>query len=239
MTIIQVNQLQKAYGTNHVLKRIDFQANEGDVIGVIGKNGAGKSTFLEILMTIKDYDAGDVLLFNEDIKELSTNRLKHIRKSISVVLQPTQFYKTLKVIELLRLFKAYYNSSVNIEKVMVDFKLEPHRTQYFDKLSGGWKQIVSLAIAFLAEPRLLILDEPTTGLDPHMRNTLWTYIINYNKNTGGTVILTTHNMDEIELYCDKVLLINNGVSEVYETTQTILTSGYKSINEFYLTTVAI
>ena len=133
--------------------------------------------------------------------------LEQVRKQISVVLQPTQFYKTLKVEELLQLFKAYYKSPIDIETIIADFKLEPHRKKYFDKLSGGWKQIVSLAIAFLSQPKLLILDEPTTGLDPHMRNILWTYITDYNKRTGGTVILTTHNMDEIEMYCDKVMLI--------------------------------
>ena len=182
---------------------------------------------------------GTLPLFNEDIKSLSTNQLEHIRKQISVVLQPTQFYKTLKVGELLKLFKAYYKSPIDIETIITDFKLEPHRKKYFDKLSGGWKQIVSLAIAFLSQPKLLILDEPTTGLDPHMRNILWSYITDYNKRTGGTVILTTHNMDEIELYCDKVMLINNGVNEVFDTTEGILASGYKSINEFYLTKVSI
>lgn len=239
MAIIQVNYLWKAYGSNEVLRGIDFQAQEGEVIGVIGKNGAGKSTFLEILMTIKQYDGGEVFVFNEDINNLSTSRLQQLRKSISVVLQPTQFYKTLKVEELLRLFKAYYNSPINIEKIIIDFKLAHHRKKYFEKLSGGWKQIVSLAIAFLSEPKLLILDEPTTGLDPHMRNLLWTYITDYNERIGGTVILSTHNMDEIELYCGKVLLINNGVSEKFDTTDNILRSGYKSINEFYLSTVAI
>ena len=162
-----------------------------------------------------------------------------MRKQISVVLQPTQFYKTLKVGELLKLFKAYYKSPIDIKKIITDFKLEPHRKKYFDKLSGGWKQIVSLAIAFLSQPKLLILDEPTTGLDPHMRNILWSYITDYNKRTGGTVILTTHNMDEIELYCDKVMLMNNGVNEVFDTTEGILDLGYKSINEFYLTKVSI
>ncbi|MBE1553041.1 ABC transporter ATP-binding protein [Sporosarcina limicola] len=239
MAIIDVRNLQKSYGNNQVLKGVNFQAQEGEVIGVIGKNGAGKSTFLEILMTIKSYDIGTVIVFDEDIKSIPTNRLEQLRQNISVVLQPTQFYKTLKVGELLKLFKAYYQSPVDIEKIIADFKLEAHRKKYFDKLSGGWKQIVSLAIAFLSEPKLLILDEPTTGLDPHMRNLLWSYIKNYNDKTGGTVILTTHNMDEIELYCDKVMLINNGVNEVFETTENILASGYKSINAFYLQSVSI
>ncbi|MGE7023311.1 ABC transporter ATP-binding protein [Solibacillus cecembensis] len=239
MKVIEVNNLKKSYGSKNVLKGINFQAREGEVIGVIGKNGAGKSTFLEILMTIKQYDAGNVVILEEDIQSLSINKLEQVRKHISVVLQPTQFYANLKVEELLKLFKAYYNSPMDVKKIMAEFKLEPHRKKYFDKLSGGWKQIVSLAIAFLSEPRLLILDEPTTGLDPHMRDLLWTYITNYNKKTGGTVILTTHNMDEIELYCDKVLLLNNGVNEVFDTTEGILKDGYKSIHEFYISKVSI
>jgi ABC-2 type transport system ATP-binding protein len=239
MEIVRVSNLQKAYGENKVLKGIDFKANAGEIIGVIGKNGAGKSTFLEVLMTLKPYDDGNVSVLGNELNTLTTNQIEHIRKNISAVLQPTQFYKTLKVIELLKLFKAYYNSPVEIEQIIADFKLQPHRKKYFDKLSGGWKQIVSLAIAFLSEPKLIILDEPTTGLDPHMRNMLWTYITDYNKRTGGTVILTTHNMDEVELYCDKVMLLNDGVNEVFDTTEEILAIGYKSINEFYLSKVSI
>ena len=239
MEIVRVSNLQKAYGENNVLRGIDFTANAGEIIGVIGKNGAGKSTFLEILMTLKQYDNGNVAVLGNELNTLTTSQIEHIRKNISAVLQPTQFYKTLKVIELLKLFKAYYNSTVDIEQIVSDFKLEPHRKKYFDKLSGGWKQIVSLAIAFLSKPKLLILDEPTTGLDPHMRNMLWTYITDYNKRTGGTVILTTHNMDEVELYCDKVMLLNEGLNEVFDTTEGILSTGYKSINDFYLSKVSI
>ncbi|CAM4208538.1 ABC transporter ATP-binding protein [Lederbergia lenta] len=239
MEIVHVKNLQKAYGANQVLRGINFKAEGGEIIGVIGKNGAGKSTFLEILMTLKPYNDGNVLLFDKELRSLSPNDLESVRKDISAVLQPTQFYKTLKVIELLKLFKAYYKSSIDIEQIINDFKLQPHRKKYFDKLSGGWKQIVSLAIAFLSEPKMLILDEPTTGLDPHMRNMLWTYITDYNKRTGGTVILTTHNMDEVELYCDKVMLLNEGVSEVFDTTNGILASGYQSIHEFYLTKVSV
>ena len=238
MNIIEVTNLRKSYGENEVLKGLDFQAQAGEVIGVIGKNGAGKSTFLEILMTIKRYDGGTVRVFNEDISSISSASLEQVRRQISVVLQPTQFYKMLKVEELLQLFKKYYGSQADVKSILVDFKLEPHRKKYFDKLSGGWKQIVSLAIAFLSEPKLLILDEPTTGLDPHMRNMLWQYIKEYNTRTGGTVILTTHNMDEVELYCHKVLLIDDGIGEIFETTEKILQFGYKSINEFYLAKVS-
>src|SRR5690606_28651652 len=197
MSIINVTNLQKSYGKHQVLKGIDFQAQAGEIIGVIGKNGAGKSTFLEIIMTIKDYDAGEVIILGENLDGIATNRLEQIRKDIAVVLQPTQFYKNLKVIELLRLFKAYYQSDIDINKMIDDFKLDAHKKKYFANPSGGWKQIVSLAIAFLSNPIILILDEPTTWLDPHMRNILWSYITNYNKNNGGTVILTTHYMDEI------------------------------------------
>lgn len=239
MNIVEVHNLKKSYGSNQVLRGVNFQAQAGEIVGVIGKNGAGKSTFLEVLMTIKEYDAGHVVLFDEDIQAFSTNQLERIRKQISVVLQPTQFYKTLKVEELLKLFKAYYRSNVEIQQIISDFQLGPHRKKYFDKLSGGWKQIVSLAIAFLSEPKLLILDEPTTGLDPHMRNMLWTYIMDYNTRTGGTVILTTHNMEEIEMYCDKVMLINNGINEVFDTTAGILASGFPSVHEFYLQKVTI
>lgn len=239
MEIIRVNNLHKSYGNNHVLKGLDFQANEGEIIGVIGKNGAGKSTFLETLMTIKDFDKGKVSLFGKDLKGLSNEQLEQIRKDVSVVLQPTQFYKTLKVVELLKLFKAYYKSNIDIEKIIADFNLEEHRKTYFDKLSGGWKQKVSLAIAFLSEPKLIILDEPTTGLDPHMRNLLWAYISDYNKKRGGTVILTTHYMDEIEMYCDKVMLIEDGKNEVFATPDEILSLGFKSINEFYLSKISM
>lgn len=240
MNIIDIHHLHKSYGKHPVLKGVNFQARPGEIIGVIGKNGAGKSTFLEIIMTMKRFDHGKVSLFNQDLQSISDYQLKEIRSDISAVLQPTQFYKNLKVEELLKLFKAYYRSDMDIKKVIADFKLEPHRKTYFEKLSGGWKQKVSLAIAFISKPKLIILDEPTTGLDPHMRNMLWAYITEYNQKTGGTVILTTHYMDEIEMYCNKVMLLNEGINEVFDTPDRILSStGFQSIHEFYLKKVSI
>ncbi|MBO0993820.1 ABC transporter ATP-binding protein [Bacillus sp. SD088] len=235
--MIQVNNLHKSYKGKSVLRGLDFQASKGEVIGVIGKNGAGKSTFLEILMTLKSYDEGEVTVFDQNVQKLSEQQQQAIKANISAVLQPTQFYKNLKVEELLRLFKAYYRTDISIKQILQDFKLESHRKTYFEKLSGGWKQKVSLAIAFLSQPKLIILDEPTTGLDPHMRNTLWSYINDYKRKSVATVILTTHYMDEVEMYCDKVLLLNDGKAEFYSTPKEILTLGYSSINDFYLQNV--
>lgn len=235
--MIKVQNLHKSYKGKSVLRGLHFQANQREIIGVIGKNGAGKSTFLEIIMTLKSYDKGEVAVFDQDLQKLSEQQQQAIRANISAVLQPTQFYKNLKVEELLRLFKAYYRSDIDIKQIMKDFKLESHKKTYFEKLSGGWKQKVSLAIAFLSKPKLIILDEPTTGLDPHMRNTLWAYITEYNRKTGATVILTTHYMDEVEMYCDKVLLINDGKAEIFTTPENILALGYSSINDFYLQNV--
>ncbi|MFS0614676.1 ABC transporter ATP-binding protein [Lederbergia ruris] len=235
--MIKVQNLHKSYKGKSVLRGLHFQANQREIIGVIGKNGAGKSTFLEIIMTLKSYDKGEVAVFDQDLQKLSEQQQQAIRANISAVLQPTQFYKNLKVEELLRLFKAYYRSDIDIKQIMKDFKLESHKKTYFEKLSGGWKQKISLAIAFLSKPKLIILDEPTTGLDPHMRNTLWAYITEYNRKTGATVILTTHYMDEVEMYCDKVLLINDGKAEIFTTPENILALGYSSINDFYLQNV--
>lgn len=231
---VDVTNLHKSYGKKKVLNGINFRARKGEIIGVIGKNGAGKSTFLEILMTIKEFDSGEVVVLDQNLKNISDTKLKKLKENISAVLQPTQFYKKLKIKELLQLFNAYYGNKANLEEIIDEFELQGHLNSYFDDLSGGWKQKVSLAIAFSSNPRLIILDEPTTGLDPHMRNRLWKNIINYIKKNESTVILSTHYMDEIETYCDKVLFINNGTNEIFDTPQNILNLGYKTINDFYL-----
>jgi len=239
MLNIKVNNLKKSYGRKQVLTGLDFEANQGEVIAVIGKNGAGKSTFLETLMMMRDYDAGTVNLFGQELKSLSTKEREQLKGQLSIVLQPTNFYKNLRVIELLELFQSYYGKKIDLKEIIADFELDEHRKTFFDKLSGGWKQRVALAIAFMTKPKLVILDEPTTGLDPHMRDVLWKNIIRYNKQHNGTVLLSTHYMDEVEKYCDKLLLINHGISEVFDTPENIMKqTGFSSINDFYLAQVA-
>lgn len=234
MEMIKVTGLSKNYGAKQVLKGIDFQAREGEIIGIIGRNGVGKSTFLEILMLLKKYKQGNVELFGKDIQSLSITDEKTMKKKISAVLQPTQFYKKLSVKELLELFSKYYQCSENVQEVIANFELTEHLKTYFDNLSGGWKQRVSLAIAFLSRPKLVILDEPTTGLDPHMKEVLWNNIRGYSERHQTTIILSTHSMEEVELYCDRVMLIEDGQSVVFDTPQHILESGHENMNQFYL-----
>lgn len=125
------------------------------------------------------------------------------------------------------------------ESWLWSFELEEHRKSMFDKLSGGWKQRVALAVAFMTEPKIIVLDEPTTGLDPYMRDVLWKNIIRYNKESKGTVLLSTHNMEEVEQYCDKLMLINNGVVEEYNDPKVILDKGnYQTVSQFYLSRVS-
>ena len=239
MLNIEVKDLKKAYGANEVLKGVDFEAAQGEIIAIIGKNGAGKSTFLESIMMVKKFNSGEIHLFGKNINSLTQNEKYKIKKDISVVLQPTYFFKNLKVYELLELFAAYYGKSIDIDAVMRNFELTSHKKVYFDKLSGGWKQKVALAIAFMTEPKIVVLDEPTTGLDPYMRDVLWKNIIKYNKETKGTVLLSTHNMEEVEQYCDKVMLINNGTVAEFRKPKDILSNGkYKTMNQFYLSKVS-
>jgi ABC-2 type transport system ATP-binding protein len=235
MPNIIVKGLKKAYGNKQVLKGLDFTAQQGEVIAVIGKNGAGKSTFLETLMMIRDFDEGTVNLFGKDVGSLGAKGVRELKKDLSIVLQPTNFYKNLKVKELLELFRSYYGKSADVKATIRDFELQEHLKTPFDKLSGGWKQRVALAIAFMSSPKLVILDEPTTGLDPYMRDVLWKNIIRHNKEHNGTILLSTHYMDEVERYCDKVMLIHEGQSNVFDTPANLLAkTGHTSINDFYL-----
>jgi len=235
---IKVKNLKKSYGKNKVLKGINFEAEQGQVIAVIGKNGAGKSTFLESIIMLKEIDSGEIELFGKNINSINQTDKDKIKRDISVVLQPTNFYKNLRVQELLKLFASYYSIEVDIHKIIDEFELESHKKSLFDKLSGGWKQRVALAIAFMTEPKIVVLDEPTTGLDPHMRDILWKYIIKYNNEKNGTVLLSTHSMEEVEEYCDKVMLINNGVVQVFgEPKDIIEKENFKTMNQFYLAKV--
>ncbi len=205
MNIIEVKNLTKKYGATKVVNDISFEVKKGEIFGILGPNGAGKTTTLEMIETLRPIDDGTVTLDGIDVQKHPTE----IEKIIGIQLQSSAFLKKLTLTDQLNLFAGIYNEKVNTEKLLKDFGLLDKKKTYVENLSGGQKQRFSIATALVNKPKVLFLDEPTTGLDPQARRNLWELIQDINKR-GITIILTTHYMDEAELLCDRLAIMDNG-----------------------------
>ena len=203
--IIEIHNLSKSYGDLKAVKDISFDVYEGEIFGLLGPNGAGKSTTLEILETLRQKTSGKVIIDGFDLDE----KPSEIKKIIGVQLQTSGFYPGLNLIELLKLFAGLYNSSINPIELLRRINLEDKAKSLSKDLSGGQKQRFSIATTLIHNPRIVFLDEPTTGLDPQARRNLWDLIREIRKN-GTTVIITTHYMDEAEQLCDRIAIMNEG-----------------------------
>jgi ABC-2 type transport system ATP-binding protein len=203
--ILSVTSLQKSYGHSQVVKGISFEVAEGEVFGILGPNGAGKTTTLEMIEALRPIDDGEVILDGLDVRK-EAQRVKEI---IGVQLQSSSFYDKMTLIEQLRMFSAIYKTDANPQELLAEVELTDKAGSYVEKLSGGQKQRFSIAVALVNRPRVLFLDEPTTGLDPQARRHLWD-LIKQIKEKDITVILTTHYMDEAELLCDRVAIMDDG-----------------------------
>ena len=203
--IISIKNLVKNYGNFEAVKGISFDVHEGEIFGLLGQNGAGKSTTLEIIETLREKTSGEVTVkgFNLD---KSPNEIKKI---IGVQLQTSGFYPNLKLVELIDLFAGLYNRRVHAMEFLKLVNLEDKAKSKFKELSGGQKQRFSIATTLINEPTIIFLDEPTTGLDPQARRNLW-QLIKDIRDKGTTVILTTHYMDEAEVLCDRVAIMDAG-----------------------------
>ncbi|MFM7222031.1 MAG: ABC transporter ATP-binding protein [Bacteroidota bacterium] len=203
--MIQVENLKKSYGTFEAVKGISFEVKEGEIFGLLGPNGAGKSTTLEIMETLRDKTSGTVTIAGFDLDR----QPDEIKKIIGVQLQTSGFYPGLRLIELVNLFNGLYNKAVDPIQLLSAVNLEDKATAQYKSLSGGQKQRFSIATTLINDPRIIFLDEPTTGLDPQARRNLWDLIRNI-RNKGTTVIITTHYMDEAEYLCDRVAIMDAG-----------------------------
>lgn len=203
--IISVKDLIKNYGSFQAVKGISFEVNEGEIFGLLGPNGAGKSTTLEIIETLRDKTSGDVWVngFNLD---KDPNSIKQV---IGVQLQTSGFYPGLNLVELIDLFAGLYNRKIIARDLLKMVNLEDKAKSKFKDLSGGQKQRFSIATTLINDPRIIFLDEPTTGLDPQARRNLWD-LIQSIRAKGTTVIITTHYMDEAEVLCDRIAIIDAG-----------------------------
>lgn len=204
-TIISVKDLVKNYGNFNAVKGISFDVFEGEIFGLLGPNGAGKSTTLEIIETLRDKTSGEVI-----VDGLNLDRYPgEIKKIIGVQLQTSGYYPGLNLVQLIELFCGLYNRDVKPMDLLETVNLKEKAKAKFKELSGGQKQRFSVATTLINQPRVIFLDEPTTGLDPQARRSLWE-LVKQIREKGTTVIITTHYMDEAEYLCDRVAIIDAG-----------------------------
>jgi len=204
-TIISVKDLRKKYGDFEAVKGISFDVQQGEIFGLLGPNGAGKSTTLEIIETLREKTAGMVTVDGYDLDKDPGE----IKKIIGVQLQTSGYYPGLNLSELLELFGGLYNRQVDPGQLLDSVNLRDKARARFKELSGGQKQRFSIATTLINQPRIIFLDEPTTGLDPQARRNLWDLIKDI-RSRGTTVIITTHYMDEAEILCDRVAIVDAG-----------------------------
>jgi ABC-2 type transport system ATP-binding protein len=204
-TIISVKNLCKNYGDFQAVKFISFDVFAGEIFGLLGPNGAGKSTTLEIIETLRDKTSGEITVDGLDLDKYPGE----IKKIIGVQLQTSGFYPGLNLIELINLFSGLYNQDVDPMELLKKVNLVDKAKNKSKELSGGQKQRFSIATTLINKPKIIFLDEPTTGLDPQARRNLWDLIKEIRAN-GTTVIITTHYMDEAEQLCDRIAIMDEG-----------------------------
>src|SRR4249920_3107218 len=203
--IISVRELSKKYGEFEAVKKISFEVYQGEIFGLLGPNGAGKSTTLEIIETLREKSSGKIIVDGIDLDK----NPNEIKKRIGVQLQTSGYYPNLNLIELLILFGGLYNRDIQPMEFLAKVNLTDKAKSKYKELSGGQKQRFSIATTLINDPKIIFLDEPTTGLDPQARRNLWDLIREIRDN-GTTVIITTHYMDEAEVLCDRVAIMDSG-----------------------------
>jgi ABC-2 type transport system ATP-binding protein len=229
-TIIRVKNLVKNYGDFEAVKAISFEVKEGEIFGLLGPNGAGKSTTLEIIETLRKKTSGEVWVNGFDLDK----QPEEIKKIIGVQLQTSGYYPNLKLVELIKLFNGLYNRSVDPMSLLELVNLKDKAKSTVKELSGGQRQRFSVATTLINDPKIVFLDEPTTGLDPQARRNLWDLVRNIRRK-GATVIITTHYMDEAEVLCDRVAIIDAGRIIAMETpdrlVDNLVSSGFERPKE--------
>ncbi|MFN3648765.1 MAG: ABC transporter ATP-binding protein [Armatimonadota bacterium] len=203
--IIEVRDLVKQYGDVTAVDGVSFEVREGEIFGLLGPNGAGKTTTLEVVETLKPATSGSVRVDGCDAR----TQPERIRERIGIQLQAAGFYPYLTLSELLEMFGVMYGVPVQPKELLKRFDLSDKEGVPFKKLSGGQQQRFSLATTLVNRPRVVFLDEPTTGLDPQARLNLWE-VIRSVREQGVTVVLTTHYMEEAEQLCDRLAVMDRG-----------------------------
>jgi len=224
--------LVKRFADVTAVNGLDLEVYAGECFGLLGPNGAGKTTTVEILEGLTRPDEGTVELLGQ---RWGTSNDRALRGRIGVQLQETQLAEKVTVEETLRLFRSFYKRGHSVDEVIQTVALEEKRNARVGKLSGGQKQRLAVACALVSDPELLFLDEPTTGLDPQARLSLWAVVEKF-RESGGTILLTTHYMEEAARLCDRVAIMDHGKIIALGTPLELIESlGADQIIEFRVT----
>jgi ABC-2 type transport system ATP-binding protein len=200
-----VHDLHKRYGRREAVKGVSFTVEPGEIVGLLGPNGAGKTTTLECLVGLRDPDRGEITIAGFDGRQ----HRREVREKMGVVLQDTALPDRITAREALRLFGSFYRERTNPATLLERFALTDCADAHYLTLSGGQKQRLALALAFVNRPEIVVLDEPTAGLDPQSRHELHAGIRRL-KQEGCAVLLSTHYLEEAEQLCDRIAIIDHG-----------------------------
>ncbi len=203
--VIHVEDLRKTYGQTHAVDGVSFDVRRGEVFGLLGPNGAGKTTTVEILEGLRTPDAGTVHVLGIDV----ARHADVLKERIGVSLQTAALYPKLTVVEVLDLFRSFYRRGRATADLVAMLDLEEKRNTRTKELSGGQRQRLAVALALVNDPEIVFLDEPTTGLDPAARRSLWD-IVRSLQSEGKSILLTTHYMEEAEILCDRLAIMDHG-----------------------------
>ncbi|PKQ27565.1 MAG: ABC transporter [Candidatus Anoxymicrobium japonicum] len=205
MAAISVRNLHKNYGTLKAVDGVSFEVKDREIFGILGPNGAGKTTTLEMIETLREPDSGDILVDGIEVRKNE----KKIKEIIGVQLQNTAFFDNLSVYENVDLFGSFYSNRRPVNELLEMVDLQDKKNSMLSELSGGQHKRVSIVLALVNDPRVVFLDEPTTGLDPQARRNIWEIIENL-KAREKTVVITTHYIEEAERLCDRVAIMDHG-----------------------------
>jgi len=218
---LEVKNLIKEYGKFKAVNGVSFDVVQGEIFGILGPNGAGKTTTLEMIEGLRTIGGGEVIV--DGIQAIDDKSRKKLQQRIGVQLQSSSYFDLLTLKEILDLFATFYTKHIDSMELLKMVQLETKKDALVKNLSGGQAQRFSIVAAIVNDPDIVFLDEPTTGLDPQIRRSLWELIREINKR-GKTIILTTHYMEEAEELCDRIAIMDQGRIIAMDTPQGLINS---------------